>query len=150
MEVILLADVFNLGYKDDIVNVKPGYANNYLIPKGLAILATEANKKILEENKKQALFKQNKIRAAAEYLAEKLRGVELTIPMLVSKEGKIYGSVTPLQISNLLKEQGFDIDRKKIEIKEDIKILGEYVAIIHLHKEVQVELKFKVVEKSND
>lgn len=150
MEIILLADVFKLGYKDDVVTVKPGYANNYLIPQGLATLATKANRKTIEENKKQALFKQNKIKAAAEELASQLKGVELSVPMLVSKEGKIYGSVTPLQIINLLKEKGFDIDRKKVEIKEEIKTLGDYVAILHLHKEVLVELKFSVLEKVND
>jgi large subunit ribosomal protein L9 len=150
MEVILLKDVFKLGYKDDVVTVKPGYANNYLIPQGLAMLATKANLKTIEENKKQALFKQNKIKAAAEELASQLKGVELSVPMLVSKDGKIYGSVTPLQIINLLKEKGFDIDRKKVEIRDEIKTLGDYVAILHLHKEVLVELKFSVVEKAND
>lgn len=147
MEIILLADVSNLGDKDDIVKVRNGYANNYLIPQKLAIVATAANKKIVAENQRQAAHRQAKIREAAQAQADLISSLSIQIPALVGKEGKLYGAVTPLQIAQVLKDKGFEIDRRKISFAEEIKTTGEFTAIVNLHKEVKVELRFEVIEK---
>lgn len=148
MEVILLASVRNLGDKDDLVNVKPGYANNYLLPQGLALTATKSNKKIVAENQRQAAHRQEKIKEEARQLAELLNSLSLRVEALVGKEGKIFGSVTPIQICNLLKEKGFDIDRRKITMPEEIKAVGEYIATVSLHREVKADVKFEVVART--
>jgi len=124
MEVILKEDVVNLGYKDDIVNVKKGYARNYLIPQGKAIIATESSKKVLAENLKQRAHKLEQIKAAAQELAEKLQSVSLTIGAKTSSTGTIFGSVTSIQIADALKEKGFEVDRKNIVIKGAVKEVG--------------------------
>lgn len=149
MEVILKQDVQNLGYKDDIVNVKNGYARNYLIPKGIAILATEASKKVITENKKQKAFKEEKIRKEAEALGNKLTKLKLKIGAKTGTSGKIFGSVNAIQISQAIKDQlDLDIDRKLIEVDgESIKELGDYTARVKLHKEVAVEINFEVVSE---
>ncbi len=146
MEVILKQDVPNLGYKDDVITVKNGYGRNYLIPKGLAILATGTNKKIIEENKKQKAYKEDKIRNEAEKVAKSLENLTLKIGAKAGTSGKIFGSVNAIQISQALKDQfNFDIDRKHIEVDGDsIKELGTYRAKIKLHKEVSVEIDFEV------
>ena len=128
MEVILKEDVVNLGYKDDIVNVKKGYARNYLIPQGKAIIATESSKKVLAENLKQRAHKLEQIKATALALAEKMEGVSLTIGAKTSSTGTIFGSVTNIQIADALKEKGFDVERKSIVIKDAVKEVGNYVA----------------------
>ncbi|MCQ2265600.1 MAG: 50S ribosomal protein L9 [Bacteroidales bacterium] len=137
MEIILKQDVQNLGYADEIVKVKNGYARNYLIPQGLAIIATEPNKKMLAETLKQRAFKAEKIRKEAEFLAGKIEGLEVKIFTKASEKGTIFGSVNNIAIANALKEQhGIEIDRKKIVVKEDhIKELGKYSAIVNLHKD---------------
>lgn len=146
MEVILKQDVPNLGYKDDIIKVKDGYAINYLIPKGLAVNATASAKKMHDELVRQRAHKEAKIREEAEALAEKLKGISLTIGAKASSKGKIFGSVNSIQISEALKEKGFDIDRKNITFKEElIKELGKYHAKIRLHKDVQVEIPFEII-----
>ncbi len=146
MEVILLQDIQNLGYKDDIVIVKKGYARNYLIPQGIAVNATAAAKKVHAENLKQRAHKKEKIKEEAQALAEKLKNVSLTIGAKASSKGKIFGSVNTIQLSESLKEKGFEIDRKIIAIKEDlIKEIGSYTAKIKLHKEVEVEIPFEIV-----
>ncbi len=146
MEVILKQDVPNLGYKDDIIKVKDGYAINYLIPKGLAVNATASAKKMHDELIKQRAHKEAKIREEAEALAAKLKGISLTIGAKASSKGKIFGSVNSIQISEALKEKGFDIDRKNITFKEElIKELGKYHAKIRLHKDVQVEIPFEII-----
>ncbi|WP_436417994.1 50S ribosomal protein L9 [Petrimonas sulfuriphila] len=145
MEVILKEDVVNLGYKDDIVNVKKGYARNYLIPQGKAIIATESSKKVLAENLKQRAHKLEQIKATALALAEKMEGVSLTIGAKTSSTGTIFGSVTNIQIADALKEKGFDVERKTIVIKDSVKEVGNYVAVAKLHKEVSVEIPFEVV-----
>jgi large subunit ribosomal protein L9 len=146
MEIILKQDVQNLGYKDDIINVKTGYAVNYLIPKGLAINATPSAKKVHAENLKQRSHKEQKVKDQAKEIAEKLKEVSLTIGAKASTKGKIFGSVNTIQISEALKEKGFDIDRKLITIKEElIKEIGKYTAKVRLHKEVQIELPFEIV-----
>jgi large subunit ribosomal protein L9 len=146
MEVILREDMPGLGYKNDLVSVKNGYGRNYLIPKGLAVLATEANKKVLAEDKKQKAHKEEKILKEAEQLGKALSALHIKIAAKAGTSGKIFGSVNDLQIANALKDQhNFDIDRKNILVDgESIKELGEYVAKVKLHKEVTAELKFEV------
>jgi len=145
MEVILKEDLTGLGYKNDVVKVKPGYARNYLIPRGIAVLATDSNKKILAENLKQAAHKAEKIKTAALNLAESIGNLVLEIPAKVGESGKIFGSVTNTQISEALKAKGFDIDRKKITINGDVKMIGEYKATLDLHREVKHTVVFRVV-----
>lgn len=146
MDIILKEDIPNLGHKDDIVNVKDGYARNYLIPKGLAINATASVKKMHEEILRQRAHKEEKLREEAEKTAKKLEGVSLTIGAKTSTKGKIFGSVNTIQIAEGLKEKGFDIDRKNITIKEElIKEVGSYTAQIKLHKEVYVDVPFEIV-----
>jgi large subunit ribosomal protein L9 len=146
MEIILKQDIQNLGYKDDILSVKDGYARNYLIPKGMAINATSGAKKIHQEILKQRSHKEAKIKNEAQLIAEKLKLVSLTIGAKTSTKGKIFGSVNTIQLSEALKEKGFDIDRKIITIKEDlIKEIGKYTAKVRLHKEVQVEVPFEII-----
>jgi large subunit ribosomal protein L9 len=147
MEVILKQDIPNLGYKNDLIKVKAGYARNYLIPKGLAILATETNKKVLAEVTRQKAFKEDKIKNEAEEVAKALEGIELKIGAKSGTSGKIFGSVNAVQIANAIKENhNMDIDRKLIHVDgESIKELGEYTAKVMLHKEVEVDLKFEVI-----
>lgn len=146
MEIILKQDIPNLGHKDDIVRVKDGYARNYLIPKGMAISATGSARKVHEENLKQRAHKEEKLRDEAQVVAEKLAKVSLTIGAKTSTKGKIFGSVNTIQISESLKEKGFDVDRRNITIKDDlIKEVGKYTATIRLHREVSVEVPFEIV-----
>lgn len=147
MEIILKQDINNLGYKNDIVNVKPGYARNFLVPQGLAIVATERNRKILAEEVRQQAHKAEKIKNEALELAKALEGLKLTIGAKASESGKIFGSVNNIQIANAIKEaSNLEIDRKQIALNEEtIKELGEYQAKIRLHKEVVVEIPFNVV-----
>ncbi len=144
MEIILKEDVTGLGYKNDIVEVKPGYGRNYLIPTGKAVIASASAKKMLAEELKQRAHKLEKIKNDAQALADKLAGVSLKIATKVSATGSIYGSVNSLQISDELKKLGFDIERKIIEVK-DVKEVGSYTATVKLHKEVTVEIPFEVV-----
>ena len=147
MEIILKEDIIGLGYKNDIVNVKPGYGRNYLIPTGKGVIASESAKKELAELLKQKAVKLAKIKAEAEALAEKLNGVTLTIATKVSNSGGIYGSVNSLQIADELQKLGFQVDRKLIQVK-DVKEVGEYVAHVRLHKEVSAEVPFTVVAEN--
>ena len=146
MEIILTQDVKNLGYKNDIVNVKPGYARNFLIPQGMAILATDSARKVLAENLRQQAYKQEKIKKEAQELATVLEGLSLRIPAKAAQTGKIYGSVNNVQIANAIKEaKGIEIDRKQILVDDDtIKEVGNYKAKIRLHKDVTVEISFEV------
>lgn len=146
MEVILKQDIPNLGYKDDIIKVKNGFAVNYLIPKGMAVNATIPVKKAHAEIIKQRAHKEAKVREEAEALSEKLKTISLSIGAKASSKGKIFGSVNAIQIAEALQEKGFDIDRKNISFKEDlIKEVGKYHAKIKLHKEVQVEIPFEIL-----
>ena len=147
MEIILKENVIGLGYKDDIVTVKDGYGRNYLIPTGKAIIASESAKKVLAENLKQRAHKLAKIKADAEELAAKLNGVSLTIGAKTSSTGTIFGSVTNIQVAEALAKAGFEIDRKVIVIKENVKEVGQYKATLKLHKEVSVEIPFEVVSE---
>ena len=146
MEIILKQDMPGLGHKDDIITVKTGYARNYLIPKGYAILATERAKKIHNENLRQRAHKEEKIKNEALGLAEKMEGTELTIGAKTSSTGKIFGSVNTIQIAEALQQKGFEIDRKNISLaEENIKNVGKYKAEIKLHREVTVEIDFEIV-----
>ncbi len=146
MEIILKEDIKGLGYKNDIIDVKSGYGRNYLIPKGFALIATPSNRKMVEENVKQAAHKADKIRKDAQDIADNIGNTVLEIPAKAGESGRIFGAITTLQVSDALKAKGFDIDRKKISINEEIKSLGDYTAEIDLHKEVKHEVALKVVE----
>jgi large subunit ribosomal protein L9 len=145
MEVILKTDIKGLGYKNDMVEVKPGYGRNFLIPQGFAVLATGSNKKILAENVKQAAHKAEKIKTAAEELASKLAELTLEIKAKIGESGKIFGKVTTLQVSDALATKGIDIDRKKISINMPVQGAGEFEAEVDLHREVKSKVKFVVV-----
>jgi len=135
-----------LGLKNDMLSVKTGYARNYLIPKGYAIQATESAVKMHNENLKQRAHKEEKIRAEAEKLAEKLALLKLVIGAKVSSAGKIFGSVNTIQLAEALNNKGFDIDRKNIILGEDtIKEIGNYKAVVKLHRNVRVDIDFEVV-----
>ncbi|MVN92847.1 50S ribosomal protein L9 [Mucilaginibacter aquatilis] len=145
MDIILKQDVKNLGEKDEVVKVKAGYGRNFLIPQGYGILATESARKVLAENLKQAQFKQDKIRKDADEVAARLEGVKLTIGAKAGESGKIFGAVNTIQVADALKNQGFDVDRRRITFNEDPKFVGEYTATLNLHKEVKVQVPFEVV-----
>ena len=145
MEIILKEDIVNLGYKTDIVTVKSGYGRNYLIPTGKAVIASPAAKKMLAEELKQRAHKLEKIKKDAEELAAKLEGVSLKIATKVSSTGTIFGSVGNIQIAEELAKLGHNIDRKIIVVKDSVKEVGNYKAIVKLHKEVSVEIPFEVV-----
>jgi large subunit ribosomal protein L9 len=146
MEVILKQDLDNLGYADEVVKVRPGYARNFLIPRGLAIIASESNKKMLAETLKQRSHKAQKVRGDAEAVAKQLESMLLKIGMKTGENGKIYGSVTPLQIADALNKMGVNVERKKVKMdSEHIKSVGTYQAIVDLHKEVKAKINFEVV-----
>ena len=145
MKIILKEDVQGLGYKDDVVEVKDGYGRNYLIPQGKAVVATPSALKVLAENQRQRAHKLAKIKADAEALAATLEGVSLTIGAKTSATGTIFGSVNAIQIAEALEKLGHNIDRKAIELKKAVKEVGNYTAVINLHKEVIVEIPFEVV-----
>lgn len=147
MQIILKEDVTNLGFKDDIVTVKDGYGRNYLLPQGKAVIATESAKKVLAENLKQRAHKLEKIKKDAQDLAAKLDGLSLTIGAKTSSSGSIFGSVTNIQIAEALAKLGHNVDRKTIVIKDAVKEVGTYKAILRLHKEVSVEIPFEVVSE---
>ncbi|GHT04467.1 50S ribosomal protein L9 [Bacteroidia bacterium] len=147
MQVILTEDIHGLGYKDDIVNVKDGYGRNFLIPQKKAVIASESAKKVLAENQKQRAHKLEKIKADAVALAAKLEGVTLTTGAKTSSTGTIFGSITTIQIAEELAKKGFDVDRKTIYIKDAVKEVGSYKAIVKLHKEISVEIPFDVVSE---
>jgi large subunit ribosomal protein L9 len=147
MEIILLEDIINLGYKDDVVKVKDGYGRNYLIPQHKAIVATPSAKKMLAENLRQRAHKLARIKAEAQELADKLKDVSLTIGAKTSSTGKIFGSVTSIQVAEALEKAGFTVDRKVILIKEAVKEVGKYKATLKLHKEVSLEIPFEVISE---
>ncbi len=143
MEVILIKDMDNLGYANDIVNVKPGYANNYLIPQGFAKAATASAKKVLAENLKQRAHKDAKILADAQALAEKIANLPLVVKVK-AEEGKLFGTVTSADIATALAEKEIVVDRKVISV-DSIKTVGEYEASVKLHREVKAVVKISVV-----
>ncbi len=146
MEVILKKDVDNLGEVNDIVKVKPGYARNYLIPKGLAITANEINTKVVNETRKQQEQKREKMLDELRAIADKMNAASIKVGAKVGTSGKIFGAVTTHQLTEALKkETGSELDRKQVAISEEIKTVGKYKATVSLHKEVEVEIEFEVV-----
>lgn len=147
MKIILKEDVINLGYKDDVVEVKNGYARNYLIPTGKAIMASPSALKVLAENLRQRAHKIAKIKGDAEAVAETMKGIALTISAKTDNRGTIYGSVGSNQIAEELAKLGHEVDRKIIKVA-NVKELGHYTATVQLHKEVAVEIPFKVISEN--
>ena len=147
MKIILKKDVQGLGFKDDVLTVKDGYGRNYLLPKGIAVLATEQAVKILNEELKQRAHKLAKIKADAEAAAKKYEGVSLVISAKVSEGKNIYGSVGAAQVAEALTAKGIETDAKKVVLKA-VKELGSYTAVVQLHKEVAVEVPFEVIAEN--
>jgi large subunit ribosomal protein L9 len=145
MEVILKQDMPGIGYKYDTVKVKAGYGRNYLIPQGIAILANNSNRKMIDENIRQAAHKAEKMKNDALAIAEKMQALNIEIGAKTGESGKIFGAVTSLQMADVLSSNGFDIDRRRIKFNTEIKTVGDYVASVELHREVTAELEFKVV-----
>jgi large subunit ribosomal protein L9 len=146
MKIILKENLKNLGQQGDIVTVKDGYANNFLFPKGYAIMATPSNIKVLEENNRQGALKREKLKTDAQATAEQLKDLTITIGTKAGANDKIFGSVTPLQVAQALKTKGYEIDRRKIEVG-DIKVLGTYQATLNLHRDVVVNIQLEVVSE---
>jgi len=145
MEIILLQEVEKLGSTNELVNVKPGYARNYLIPRKLAIVATKGNKKVWEENVRQRQAKEQEALDTIRAVADKLKKAVIKVGAKVGEEGKIFGSITPLQLVKAIKSQtNCDIDRKQIEFVEAAKSVGAYHAKITLHKDVEVTITYEV------
>lgn len=147
MKVILKDNVVGLGFKDDVVEVKNGYGRNYLIPRGLAVVATKAELKQHEEIMKQREHKLAAIKEKAQKAADALEGIELVIPTKISDSGTIYGGINPVHIAEHLSRLGHDVDRKIIDIRVPVKEAGKYTAYVHFHKEVIKEIPFEVVDE---
>ena len=146
MDIILKQDVDLLGSKYDVVTVKDGYARNFLIPQGLAVVATKSNVKVNDEVIRQQAHKAAKAKEAAEAIASKLEGLSIKLGAKAGESGKIFGSVNSIQLADAIQGAGYDIERKQIQLADDtIKELGSYEAIVKLHKEVTVTVKFEVV-----
>lgn len=149
MEIILKQDVPNLGHKDDVVIVKNGYATNYLIPQGFAIMATSSAKKVHAENLRQRAHKEAKFRADAQALADKLEGMQVTVATKVSATGKIFGSVNNIQVADALAAKGFELDRRNITILGEDKLqeVGIYEAVVKCYKDIKATVKVEVVSE---
>lgn len=146
MDIILKQDVPNLGHADDIVTVKDGYGRNFLIPQGIAVMASVSAKKMHAENQKQRAHKEEKLREDATAMQSKMEGTKITIGAKTSTKGKIFGSVNTIQIAESLNKMGFDIERKNITIKDDvIKEVGTYTATVKLYKDIKVDIEFEIV-----
>jgi len=145
MEIILKDDVKGLGYKNDLVTVKPGYGRNYLLPQGLAILADKSAKKIVTENVRQAAHKAEKVKADAQAVADRIGDKVFDLAAKVGETGKIFGRVTTLQLADALKAQGIDVDRKRLSFDQEPATAGDYTATLNLHKEVKHTVNFRVV-----
>ncbi len=146
MEVILKQDVKNLGHKDEVVKVRPGYGRNYLIPQGFAMLATEGNRKMLAESVRQRAHKEEKLRTEASATAEKLAALTVQVGAKVGESGKIFGSVNAIQIAEALRKAGVEVDRKNINLDEEaIKQIGTYTAHVKIYKDIKADVKFEVV-----
>lgn len=146
MEVILKQDIDNLGNQYEVVKVRPGYARNFLIPRGMAEAATVSSRKALAELLKQRAHKEEKLKKDAESAAEKIKKLNIQVPAKTGENGKIFGSVNALQLAEALTKAGITVDRRKIDLKADhIKTIGKYTANVRLHKDVSVEVPFEVV-----
>ena len=147
MKIILSQDIDALGKTGEVVSVKGGYARNYLIPRGMAVVATDRNMRVLEQEIQTRQRQLDKDRRVAEVLAEELSKVSLTAAVAVGEEDRIFGSVTSQDVAGLLKEKGHDIDKKKILLTEPIKALGIYTVDIKLHPEVTANVRVWVVKE---
>ena len=148
MEIILLQTLDNLGYKHEIVNVKPGFGRNYIIPQGLGVIANDSNRKKLEKLVEEEAFKENARVEEYKVMAEKIKGATIQIGVKSGTSGKIFGKVTNVQIANVLKEKyDIDIERKKIEIPEDPKEIGSFKALIKFHPDVIEELVLELIKE---
>lgn len=145
MEVILREDIQGLGYKNDTVEVKPGYGRNFLIPRGMAIIASDSNKKMISENIRQAAHKAEKAIKDAQELAKQIGELTVEIKTKAGESGKIFGAITPIQVAEALVAKGHEVDRKRISFEQKIKDVGEYTAILDLHKEVHHPIQVKVI-----
>jgi large subunit ribosomal protein L9 len=145
MEIILKDDVKGLGYKNDLVTVKPGYGRNYLLPQGLAMLADKSAKKIVAENVRQAAHKAEKVKADAQAVADRVGDQVFDLPAKVGETGKIFGRVTTLQLAEALKNKGIEVDRKRLSFDQEPATAGDYTATLNLHKEVKHTVNFRVV-----
>ncbi|MGE5569850.1 MAG: 50S ribosomal protein L9 [Rhodospirillales bacterium] len=148
MEVILREDIEKLGSRGQIVKVADGYARNFLLPRRLAVVATEANKKIVEQERQAHLRREAKEKAAAEELAKMMAGTVLTIAQKAGEQEQLFGSVTAKDISEALAQQGYQVDRRKVHLEDPIKQLGEFKVPIRLHREVTVEITVQVVPEA--
>ena len=149
MRVILIEDVANLGYADEVVTVKDGYGRNFLIPQKKAVIASESALKVLAENATQRAHKLEKIKEDARSVAEKLENISVVVSAKTSSTGTVFGSVNNIQIAEELAKQGIEIERKQILIKEPIKEVGNYFVTVKLHKEVSIEIPVEVVSETN-
>ncbi len=147
MEIILKQDVDNLGNKDQIVNVRPGYANNYLIPQGYATAATPSAKKVLAEKIKQQAHKEAKMVADAQAVADKLNGVAVAIAAKAAEDGKIFGSVTAAQVAEAIEAKGFVVDKRNVKV-DAIKAVGEYKAVVKIYKDIKAEVAVSVTAEA--
>lgn len=146
MDIILLQDVDNLGYKDEVVKVKPGYARNFLIPRNMAVVANRSNTKALEEKLRQTELKREKMYAAFKANAAKIEAATIKVGAKVGTSGKIFGSITSIQVADAIKNTtGIEVDRKRLKLMDEIKNLGTYKARVELHKDVAFELDFEVI-----
>jgi large subunit ribosomal protein L9 len=145
MEVILREDIEKVGHRGEVVKVASGYARNFLLPKKLAVLATDSNKKIVEQERDAYLRREAKAKNEAEDLGRMLAGVSITITQRAGEEGHLFGSVTAKDIADALERQNYTIDRRKIQLDEPIKNTGEYKVPVRLHREVTTDLSVKVV-----
>lgn len=146
MEVILQKEVENLGSQYELVKVRPGYARNFLIPRGLAVVATPSSRKVMDEIIKQRAHKEEKKKKDAEVLAAKLKDVTLKIAAKAGENGRIFGSVNAIQLAEAIDTLGYKVDRKNIDLKSDtVKTVGKYTAHIRLHKDISVDVAFEVV-----
>jgi large subunit ribosomal protein L9 len=147
MEVILREDIEKLGSRGQVVKVAPGYARNFLLPKRLAVAATEANKKIVEQERQAHLRKEAKLVSEAQDLSKLMLGTAITIKQKAGEADQLFGSVTAKDIADALAAKGFNIDRRKIQLDEPIKQLGEYTVPVRLHKEVSVDVSVLVAKE---
>lgn len=147
MEVILREDIPNLGRMGELVRVKNGYARNYLLPRGLVMVANKKNLNVLEHQKRVISHQREHVLRSAQTLSEKLAAVTLTMPVKVGEEGRLFGSVTNIDIDKALREKGFDIERRRIELNEPIKTVGEYAISIRLTAEVTAHVKLSVISE---
>jgi large subunit ribosomal protein L9 len=145
MEIILKEDISGLGYKNDVVKVRNGYGRNFLIPRGLALMATDSAKRVVAENVKQVAHKAEKLKTDAQNLADRIGETVLNLYTKAGESGKIFGAITTLQIADELKSKGFDVDRKKVSFRGEVKSVGQYTVLIDLHKEVKKEIIFNVI-----